>query len=336
MKCALCQDREANKKNTHYLSDGVIRKCLNIGGTNERERGFYFDISNGNPFVEFNFQRIDEVNLEKALGREPTDEELKNARQIPFSVDYVFCKECEESFTDFESEFSAKILPKLRNADLSELETLTLSEASLIRMFCYIQIWRNSVCEETFDLNPSTQEKLRQIILNKQLEGISYFPLSITYLETLGGDAAYTENYVGSTSSKNPYVIFMNDLIIQFYDNEESISFEEFYGLNNAGNFKNLINLNEGEFIINILHNEQRKQLLSDIIKAEKVKHTLDFLSRAFDLMWQRLFYAYPPIQIKQDYINGLINGDDFSVLKYSKRQIAEYTKQFIWDRIRN
>ena len=50
MKCALCQDREANKRNTHYLSDGIIRKCLNIGGTNERERGFYFDISNVIPF----------------------------------------------------------------------------------------------------------------------------------------------------------------------------------------------------------------------------------------------------------------------------------------------
>ena len=57
-------EREANKKNTHYLSDGIIRKCLNIGGTNERERGYYFDISNENPFVEFNFQRIDEVNLD--------------------------------------------------------------------------------------------------------------------------------------------------------------------------------------------------------------------------------------------------------------------------------
>src|SRR5690606_8920606 len=125
MKCALCLDREANKKNTHYLSDGVIRKCLNIGGTNERERGYYFDISNGNPFVEFNFQRIDEVNLEKGLGRAPTEEELENARQIPFSVDYVFCGVCEASFRDFESKFSNDIIPKLRNADLAGINHLT-------------------------------------------------------------------------------------------------------------------------------------------------------------------------------------------------------------------
>jgi|SRR5690606_24179897 len=335
MKCALCLDREANKKNTHYLSDGVIRKCLNIGGTNERERGFYFDISNGNPFVEFNFQRIDEVNLEKALGRQPTEEELENARQIPFSVDFVFCSVCENSFTDFESDFSSKILPKLRNENLTEINSLSFKEISLIRMFCYIQIWRNSICEETFKLNPEVQENLRQIIINKDFDYINNFPISMTYLETLGGDKAFTENYVGSTSDKNPYIIFMNDLIIQFYDNEQSIRFEEFYGLNKLEDYGEYINFQETDFIIKILHNAERKELLNNIIRVEKVKQTLDFLAKAFDLMWQRLFYSYPPIQIKRDYINGLVNGDDFSVLKYSRQQIAEYTEQFIWSRIR-
>lgn len=335
MICALCQDKEANKKNTHYLSDGIIRKCLNIGGSNERERGFYFDISNDNPFVEFNFQRIDEVNLEKALGRQPTEEELENARQIPFSVDFVFCDVCEKSFTDFESQFSLRILPKLRNSVLSEVESLKTNEIYLVRMFCYIQIWRNSICEETFKLNPETQESLRQIILNKQTDNINRFPLLITYLETLGGDKAFTENYVGSTSDKNPYLIFMNDFIIQFYDNEESIKFDEFYGLNNPEDFEDYINIQESDIKIKILHNEERKKLLYNIIRVEKVKHTLDFLSKTFDLMWQRLFYSYPPLQIKCDYINGLVYGDDFSVLKYSRQQIAEYTEQFIWNRIR-
>jgi hypothetical protein len=45
MICALCKEREANKKNTHYLTDGVIRSCLNHDGGNERENGLYFDVS---------------------------------------------------------------------------------------------------------------------------------------------------------------------------------------------------------------------------------------------------------------------------------------------------
>ncbi len=335
MNCALCQEREANKKNTHYLSDGIIRKCLNIGGTNERERGYYFDISNGNPFVEFNFQRIDEVNLEKGLGRAPTEEELENARQIPFSVDYVFCSVCEKSFTEFESQFSNEIIPKLRNVDLTEISNLTFEETSLIRMFFYIQIWRNSICEEIFKLNPNVQEELRQIILNKQTEKINHFPLAITYLETLGGDIGFTSNYVGSTSDKNPNIIFMNDFVVQFFEDRNSINFLEFYGLNDETDFDKYVNLEEKIFAIKILSDDKRKELLKNLITNEKVKETLNFLQKSFDLIWQRMFYGFPPIQIKREFIQGLIGNDDSSVLKYSQKQIVEYTEQFIWNRIR-
>lgn len=335
MVCALCQEREANKKNTHYLSDGIIRKCLNIGGTNERERGFYFDISNGNPFVEFNFQRIDEVNLEKALGRAPNEKELENARQIPFSVDYVFCDLCEKSFTEFESEFSVKILPKLRGADLTGIKSLTFKETSLIRMFFYIQIWRNSICEEIFNLKKETEEELRLIILNRKTENINHLPLAITYLETLGGDLAFTENYVGSTSDKNPYIIFMNDFVIQFFDDKNSMNFEDFYGLNNTKDFGESVNICEKEFTVKILTNEERKGLLYDIISGEKVKQTLSSLEKSFDLIWQRIFYSFPPKQIKAEYISGIVGNDDSSVLKFSQEEIIAYTEKFICSRIR-
>ncbi|WP_299163234.1 hypothetical protein [uncultured Tenacibaculum sp.] len=335
MICALCKEKEATKKNTHYLSDGVIRKCLNIGGTNERERGYYFDISNGNPFVEFNFQRIDEVNLEKGLGRPPTDEELENARKIPFSVDYVFCNTCEKSFTEFESKFSSDIIPKLRNVNLNQINHLNFEEVSLIRMFFYIQIWRNAICEEIFSLSPKVEEELRLIILNKQVKNINHFPLMITYLETLGGDMSFTENYVGSTSDRNPNVIFMNDFVVQFFDDIDYVKYNKFYGLNDEVDFKEFVNFEEEVFKVKVLSNIKRKELLSNIINTEKVKQTLSFLEKSFDLIWQRMFYGFPPIQIKQEYIHGIIGDDDFTVLKYSQKQIAEYTEKFIWDRIR-
>ena len=31
----LCKEREANKTNTHYLTDGIIRSCLNQEGKTE-------------------------------------------------------------------------------------------------------------------------------------------------------------------------------------------------------------------------------------------------------------------------------------------------------------
>ena len=96
MTCALCRQREADKKNTHFLTDSIIRTCLNENGENVREKGFYFDVSNDSPFVEFNFQRRTTLEkLKTALGRDPNDGEIKKAKQIPFSVDFVFCSECE-------------------------------------------------------------------------------------------------------------------------------------------------------------------------------------------------------------------------------------------------
>lgn len=56
MICALCKNREADKKNTHYLTDGIIRSCLNQDGSGDREKGFYFDLSNKSSYVEFNFK----------------------------------------------------------------------------------------------------------------------------------------------------------------------------------------------------------------------------------------------------------------------------------------
>lgn len=171
--------------------------------------------------------------------------------------------------------------------------------------------------------------------MNKETENINRFPLAITYLETLGGDIAFTENYVGSTSDKNPYIISMNDFVVQFFDDEKSINFEEFYGLNNTEDFGKSINLKEEEFTIKILTNDERKALLYNLITGEKVKQTLNILEKSFDLMWQRMFYSFPPKQIKAQYINGIVGNDDSTVLKFSQKQIIEYTEQFIWNRIR-
>lgn len=140
------------KKNTHYLTDAIIRSCLNIEGSNNREKGLYFAINSKNPFIEFNFQRLDEQTIEKAIGRKPTDEEIENAKQIPFSVDYIFCNDCENKFTDIETEFIEKILPKFRKNDLTGLDSLSIQENLICRNFFYLQIFRSAVCEKVFNL----------------------------------------------------------------------------------------------------------------------------------------------------------------------------------------
>lgn len=136
MICALCLDKEATKKNTHYLTDGVIRSCLNLDGSNERERGFYFDLSSKAVGVEFNFQRETPTQeLEKTFGRLPSDEEIDRAKQIPFSVDNIFCPSCENIFTNIETQFLQDTLPQFRDSILSEVSSKTFEQVKEFRLF---------------------------------------------------------------------------------------------------------------------------------------------------------------------------------------------------------
>ncbi len=133
MICKLCGIKEANKKNTHYLTDSIIRSCLNVDGVNQREKGFMFNVSNRKVFMEFNFQRETPISsVESALGREPSEDEIEKAKQNAYSVDYVFCSSCEDIFTDIESVFVNEILPQLRGKDLTGIKEVRFQDNILI------------------------------------------------------------------------------------------------------------------------------------------------------------------------------------------------------------
>jgi hypothetical protein len=336
--CALCQENPADKTNTHYLTDGIIRSCLNQDGSGEREKGFYFDVSNNSAFVEFNFQRGTSIDkLEESLGREATNEEIDKAKQIPFSVDSVFCSQCEQKFTEIETAFIGKILPRFREENLNNTATIEIEDNKLFRIFIYLQIWRTHICEESLNLSEAVAEVLRLFTLNPdnyEIPAISIYPLSVTYLETTGGQAEYTSNFVGFTNDKNPFLIFFNDFIIQFYESQESIQFKAIHGLNSQELYQEFININEESFVVPIRHNDGRKELLNAFITAEKVKQTVDFYANGFKRFWFSLFGLFPTNIIVQEYIATLTNGD-FDILKYSKENIVELTTKFIERKIK-
>ncbi len=65
------------------MTDGIICSLLNVDGNKEREKGIYFDLSNENVFVVFNFQRgtfIDK--LEASLGRQVSDDEIEKRGKL--------------------------------------------------------------------------------------------------------------------------------------------------------------------------------------------------------------------------------------------------------------
>ncbi|PQA93919.1 hypothetical protein SAMN05421796_1062 [Chryseobacterium piscicola] len=325
--CKFCQINDANKKNTHYLTDAIIRSCLNIEGSNNREKGLYFAINSKNPFIEFNFQRLDEHTIENAIGRKPTDEEIENAKRIPFSVDYIFCSDCERKFTDIETKFIEKVLPKFRQDDLTNLNSISISDNLICRNFFYLQIFRSTICEEVFDLPKDFVDKLRKILF-ENIEDYT-IPLSVTYLQTTGGQENYTENYVGYTSDKNPFIIFMNDFIVQCYDRNENIKHLELYGLNND-NYNDFININEEEFIFNIFQNDERKAFLSNLITNEKVKQTIINFENYFDEIWIRLFGTKAPSYQKEKYIKSVANQSQEKLNSLSQEEMYNFTFSYL------
>lgn len=325
--CKFCQINEANKKNTHYLTDAIIRTALNIEGSNNREKGLYFAIVSKNPFIEFNFQRLDEQTIENTIGRKPTDEEIENAKKIPFSVDYIFCSECEKIFTNAETEFVEKILPKFRQNDLTGLRSISIQENIICRNFFYLQIFRSAICEDVFDLPEGLIDKLRKI-LYENTEDIS-IPISVTYLQTTGGQEHYTENYVGFTSDKNPFIIFMNDFIIQCYDTNENIKHLEFYGLN-GDDYKDFINYKEEQFVFKIFQNDERKAFLNTLITNEKVKQTILNLENYFDQIWIKLFGTKAPLFQKQKYIQSVANQSREKLNSLSQEEMYNFTFSYL------
>ncbi|MDG2432217.1 hypothetical protein, partial [Flavobacterium sp.] len=152
----------------------------------------------------------------------------------------------------------------------------------------------------------------------------------VTYLQTLGGNAIYTENYIGFTDDRNPFIVFMNDFVIQIYENEDAIKFLPFHGLNVQETFVTAININEKSFDFKIFNNAERKAFLNTVIVNEKVKKTIQYYRDMFDMFWRKLFGVDAPVLQKERYIQSLINGDDNNLIKYSKQQVFEFTVAYM------
>jgi len=338
MKCKLCNDNEANKKNTHYLTDSIIRTCLNLDGTNESQSGFYFDVSNNTPFVDFNFQRGTSIpKLEESLGRQATEDEIEKAKDIPFSVDYVFCSKCEDIFTSIETPFVQTILRLFRQSNLNGIEQMVLTQNKTIKLFFYLQVWRTAICEDVFNLSESVMEDLRLTILNSELIescDIPNFPYHITYLQTVGDEKAYTHNFVGCTSDRNPNIIFFNDFVIQFFENQNLIQTLDFYGLNQSNDFELFVNCDNEEVKIKILPNQSRLEIVGRINKEEKVQKSISYFVQTFSKQWFLIFRGFPHPYLIQEYMEYITSGD-FDILKYTQESITEKTTNFIESKLK-
>lgn len=340
MLCALCKIREANKKNTHYLTDSIIRTCLNEDGLNIREKGHYFKISNQSLFIDFNFQRgTSQERLLKTLGREATEDEIAKAKDIPFSVDFVFCNKCEDIFTKIETDFTDRYLDSIRNAELAGNENIQIEQFVAAKMFFLLQVWRTAVCDEIYILPNDIMEKLRNLILNHEKvtkEELEEFPLLVTYLETKPTNGGPTSNFVALTDDKNPNLIIMNDFVIQFYADKDNIPFFDFHALNNPEDFNKYLNQVGQAFIIKIIPDADRRRFLNEFITRDDIRSRNESYRESFRQLFYVAFRNMPSEALTEQYMNFLIGSDPENLLKFTKEEVINRTEQFFINYLNN
>jgi hypothetical protein len=307
--CALCLKERNPRSNTHYLTDAIIRTALNQNGVKDRDYGYYMAFDSNKPFADFKFQRATSTEkLESLLGRPVTEEEMQKSKdEIDFSVNDKFCNECEENFGVIEKAFIPVVLKLFRNQDLNELTQLPLDEnkSKILRLFFLLQVWRTSVCDKDFNISNELSEFLREKIYHGDFSGLESIPLSITYLQTLPDeipssvqidpkekDAYKTSNWVSPMGGKNPNIIFMNDFVIQLYE-DLSFPFDSFYGLNEKENYIDFLNYNKENFKVKVIPHNIRLAILKKAAEP-LVKNMEDYYRNAFIEFHKRLTFSIP------------------------------------------
>lgn len=243
-KCALCLTNTANDTNTHYLTDSVIRRCLNEGGSKIRAKTSSYeitlDLNDKTHSKEYKFgQKTSQKSIEKALKRSPTDEEIEEAKKTDkHAVDYVFCRQCEKMMADeIESPF-ASILNKFR-AEGFKPNTATPkpsvdnvidgyelfnqdNDIKKIRLFFLLQLWRTSVCISNFKLDNEIEEMIRTFIIDCKtvnVEELKKIPLAVSHINI---KSDYTTGIVTPIKSSSKYLIFMCDFLIEYIGSNSS------------------------------------------------------------------------------------------------------------------
>ena len=293
-----------------------------------------FNISNNTDTIEFRFQRSTSPEaVEETLGRTPNEEEIAEAMEIPFSVDYMWCNKCENIFTGIENDFIKNILPRLRGRDFTGQPEVTFDENIIIRKFFLLQVYRTSIADPGYRISAGLQNELRELIFNTDADParLLNIPLNITFQNTLGDESEYTTNTVGIASDRDNKIIIMNDFIIQVFENAGAVKFVDFMGFNDKATFDHYTNQNENNFVIKIINNDLRKKIWAPY-HNEQAQQKKAAWSRMFASAYLKRNHQFPSAQLVESFLWEIIYSDSVNnESKYSKKRIDKLIAMFVW-----
>ena len=265
-KCLLCKEREATKKGSHIVPSFFMKRINSIDGCNERDHELGFSIGLGT--VKTYFGR----DVYEDRRREYTDDESRiEDRTNLDTMDNVFCPECEQLFSKYESKYSQTYnLPF--DKELVENTKVTGQEAAL---FWYGVIWRISATKQYgIKLNTAFEEKLRRIVLSEDMSS---------------SDIYYALHYCKGYREDNPTIalfdcfcdvamLIVDEFQIVLFNGEAAANSDEvLWGMNYKCEVKNLNDGRKPERIglfpkevFGYIHHIILKQLLGRINYREK------------------------------------------------------------------
>ncbi len=336
MICELCKQEKLPKSNTHYLTDAIIRDCINADGYTGREKGLYFGISNKGMGLEFNFQKSTPVDsIEQVLGRAPSEEEIEKAKQNPYSVNDKFCIECEQKFTKIETKFIEKYYHPLFRKRCFVQEKLNKQDALSIRLFFLLQIWRSAICVEHFVISDKIKKSIRNIISTEDFfsDRILDVPLYVAYLATPEDD--YSTNFVDLRSTKEYSIIFMNDFIIACVESRDEIANDDKDILQQiAPDYKNFINFQCDNIQVQFFSENERKKILEKDIASNVADNTINNWFEIFSQLWRKFTQTDPCPEMRMELVRYILQNAKNNPQAFLEKEILHRIAEFTFSKL--
>ncbi|MCD9855728.1 hypothetical protein LUD75_13475 [Epilithonimonas sp. JDS] len=340
MKCLLCKENEADETGSHILTHSLISNCINEQGKKGRNKEMMFGISQSGERKLFVGNQVLPDKIVEIKGRELSDQEVEN-NDNDLVVDNIYCKDCERLFGRIESEFSRKILGKIRR---DKIYDFTNPDNILIRLYFYIQVWRASSFKYTeWSLPNCIEEPLREIILegctnydigiSAELEDkIIKIPIIINYLDT--PDEKSSSNLIFIPNETLPYLLFLCDFVVEFFTVQGVMpslhSISNYNGLNDNLS-EQFINLNENRFKLRCISDSNREKIINSFSLNEIGLIDLDRIKKSFVFEYLKSKKTFPTLNQFLRFMFEFSKWDKLPLLEQmSEQRISNLIKKII------
>ncbi|MBN1969875.1 MAG: hypothetical protein JW870_10950 [Candidatus Delongbacteria bacterium] len=342
MKCRICNINEANQTGAHIFPAWMISSSFDEKSRN-RDNEIIYNISPFSYNIPFFGRSVSPDKVKGELGRELSDEEIKNQTNI-LVVNNLWCRDCEKKIKVAEDYFLSNI--ENQTEDFSKEEEIKIKKfgnvnTQLLRLFFYSLIIRAHIA------------RLGGVILNKKAETkiIRYFNkyLKLTLDETLNALANFpdksqilsfpircikTEKMENSTRAgvyihhkyNKPYCFIINRYIMQFYCKGSSFNFSpnSFFGICDLiSRQPNFLNYKKDIFYIGLMNLDTWKRFLKNIVDYHG-KFKIEYLISLYRKIYLNQFKVYPTKVLITKFLNALVNNDTSLGVKYTPEKILE------------